>query len=154
MRGSFVLGVVGGIFSFMAGILAFLLGAIGNASNAWERALGYAASTDVRLMWICGALAFLAGILGIIGGAMGKKGGAALLFAGGILALIATSLFGALPCILMVVGGALAFREKTTEGVAKPSPLSVGNVQYCPNCGAKANPGAQFCGQCGQRLRP
>ena len=104
MRSSFVLGIVGGIFSFLAGIFAFFVMTAGQA-------FGF----DVEIFPALIALAFIAGSLGIIGGAIGKRKGGVILIVGGVLALIATSLFGILPLILMLVGGILTLREEKTS---------------------------------------
>jgi hypothetical protein len=56
-------------------------------------------------------LSFVGGTMGIVGGAVGKKGGGIVMIIGGILALIGAGLFGILGLVLLVVGGALAFRE-------------------------------------------
>jgi len=104
MRSSFILGILGGIFSFLAGIFAFFVMIAGLVFNL-----------NVGHFIEMVALAFVAGGLGIIGSAIGKKKGGIILIIGGILALIATSLFGILPCILMLMGGILALREKDTS---------------------------------------
>jgi hypothetical protein len=65
---------------------------------------------------LIGALVTAIGsILGIVGGAIGKKAAGGTMIFGGILAFIGTTLFGILPCILLVVGGGLALREKQTN---------------------------------------
>jgi hypothetical protein len=101
MKRSFLLGILGGIFSFLMGVLVVLPIAIGQANGAVD--------TDLTINIV---LAFLAGILGMVGGVVGNGKGGAILIISGVLALIGTSLFGILPFILLIVGGVLAFRER------------------------------------------
>lgn len=100
MKRSFFLGILGGIVSFAMGMLAVFLMAIDQASGG---------NTDLTINIV---LAFVAGILGIVGSVVGNKRGGIILVISGVLALIATSLFGILPCVLLIIGGALAFRER------------------------------------------
>ncbi len=100
MKRSFFLGILGGIVSFAIGMLAVFLMAIDQASGG---------NTDLTLNIV---LAFVAGTLGIVGGVVGNKRGGIILVISGVLALIATSLFGILPCVLLLIGGGLAFKEK------------------------------------------
>ena len=110
MRGSFVLGIIGGIISFMVGTFAFFIGAFNQSfNNTWG---GFGALT---------AVSFIAGILGIVGGAIGMKKGGILMIIGGILALIGGGLFGVLGLVLLIVGGVLAFKEKPTTATTAPS---------------------------------
>jgi len=57
-----------------------------------------------------------------------------------------------------VVGGALALREKTTEGATNQSPSPIGNVRVperirtCQVCGFANAENAAFCQSCGARL--
>jgi|GEM_PF-2344581 hypothetical protein len=106
MKRSFFLGILGGIVSFAIGMLAFFLMVIDQASGG---------NTDLTVNIV---LAFIAGTLGIVGGVVGNKRGGIILVISGGLALIATSLFGVLPCVLLLVGGGLAFRER---GEIEPS---------------------------------
>jgi hypothetical protein len=107
MRHSFLLGVLGGVFSFSMGILAFFVMVIGQANGAVDM--------DLTINIV---LAFLAGTLGIIGSAIGNKRGGVILVISAMLALIATSLFGIPPFILLLVGGVLAFRERGVPEIA------------------------------------
>jgi hypothetical protein len=100
MKPSFLLGILGGIFSFSMGVLVVLPMAISNYG---------AVDTGLTILIV---LAFLAGILGIVGGVVGNRKGGAILIISGVLALIATPFFGILPFILLIVGGVLAFRER------------------------------------------
>lgn len=104
MKRSFLLGVLGGIFSFSMGILAFLIMAINQANGAID--------TDLTINIV---LVFLAGTLGIIGSAIGNRIGGAVLIASAMLALIATSLFGIPSFVFLLVAGVLSFREKGTK---------------------------------------
>jgi len=110
------------------GILAFFVMVIGQANGAVD--------TDLTINVI---LAFLAGTLGIVGSAIGNKRGGVILVISAVLALIATSLFGIPPFILLLVGGVLAFRERVAreiESVVKGVPPEKrirefrGNVRY------------------------
>jgi len=105
MKRSFLLGIAGGIFSFLMGILAIFIMAMGQADGV-----------DIDLT-INIALAFSAGILGIVGGVVSNKNGGVILIVSAVLALIATSLFGILPFILLLVGGILAFRERVAPEI-------------------------------------
>jgi hypothetical protein len=95
------LGVSGGIITFIVAGIEIVLGSFGQAFNL--------PNTGVFPALI--ALIFIGGTLGIVGGAIGKKGGGIIMIIGGILALIGAGLFGILGLVLLVVGGALAFRE-------------------------------------------
>ena len=109
MKRSFLLGVLGGIFSFSMGILAFFIMAIGQANGAVD--------TDLTINMV---LAFLAGTLGIIGSAIGNRRGGVVLIASAVLALIATSLFGIPSFVLLLVGGVLTFKERGTPEIEYP----------------------------------
>jgi len=182
MRGSFVLRLTGGIFSFLSGISAFMVADIAEAFNS---AFGSTIDTStLRLMSV--PLAFLAGILGIIGGMMGKRRGGVILIIGGILAFIATFLFGILPCTLMIVGGVLALREKELKAMYSPRRIEKSRTYYadvvqqrsaspsyskprprprvaqqdyttiekiyCTYCGAENRADARFCRKCGKPM--
>jgi len=110
MKRSFLLGVLGGIFSFTMGILAFLAMAIDQANGA--------VVTDLTINIV---LAFLAGTLGIIGSAIGNRSGGVVLTASAVLALIATSLFGIPSFVLLLVGGVLTFKERGTPEIEYPA---------------------------------
>lgn len=109
MRRGFLLGVLGGIFSFVMGIFA-----------AFVMLVSLANGVEADL-WVSIVLSFIAGVLGIIGSVMGnKKGGVTLIFSA-ILALIATSVFGIPPFILLVLGGILTYRER---GIPEVEPVT------------------------------
>jgi hypothetical protein len=103
MKVSFVLGIMGGIFSLLSGVLVlFLAGASASSVTPYV------------------AFVFVAGILGIIGGIMGKRTGGIILIVVGVGgALVALSPFSVLSFILMIIGGTLAIREKTNSTVQK-----------------------------------
>lgn len=71
----------------------------------------YVRKVDATLVF----LSFVGGTMGIGRGAVGKKVGGILMIIGGILALIGAGLFGFLGLVLLVVGGAMAFREARFE---------------------------------------
>ena len=109
MKRSFLLGVLGGIFSFSMGILAFLIMVINQANGAID--------TDLTINIV---LAFLAGTLGIIGSAIGNRRGGVVLIASAMLALIATSLFGIPSFVFLLVAGVLSFKERGTPEIEYP----------------------------------
>lgn len=127
MKRSFVLGILGGIFSFLMGMFAVFVMAI-------DQANGFDTDLTINI-----ALAFSAGVLGIVGGVVSNKKGGVILIISAVLALIATSLFGILPFILLLLGGVLAFRERVApevESVVRGTPHEErrrefrGNVRY------------------------
>lgn len=104
MKGSFILGILGGVFAILVAMFELIVGSVASA-------FGLAGEELYALAGLC----TVAGCLGIIGGAIGKKLGGVLMVIGSILALIGASAFGILPFILMLVGGVLALREKTDK---------------------------------------
>ncbi len=103
MRGSFILGVLGGIITIIVGVIVIFVGAFVKAFVGSAPGLEYLS-----------ALSFIGGIMGIVGGAWGKKGGGILMIIGSIFAIIGASYFGILGFVLLIVGGVLAFKEKET----------------------------------------
>ncbi len=100
-----VLGLVGGIFGILVGIFAMFVGGFGAALGV------HGAETITGL----GFGAMILGVIGIIGGAIANRNNKAaggLLLLSGILGFIAVSAFWIIPGILLIVGGALAFRSK------------------------------------------
>ena len=73
MKRSFLLGTIGGICSFVMGILAIFI-------MFFSQANGVTSDLTVNIV-----LAFIAGTLGIIGGVIGNKSGAVILIGSGIL---------------------------------------------------------------------
>jgi hypothetical protein len=105
MRSSLALGVAGGIITFIMAGIEIVLNSFGNAFNL--------PNTEIFPALI--SLSFVGGTMGIVGGAIGKKSGGIIMIIGGILALIGAGLFGILGLVLLIVGGALAFREARSE---------------------------------------
>lgn len=100
-----VLGVVGGIFGILSGVFAIFIGGFGAVLDI------HSAETVIEL----GFGAVVLGIIGIIGGAIvnrNNKVASGLLLVSGILGFIAISVFWVIPGVLLIVGGALAFRSK------------------------------------------
>jgi hypothetical protein len=105
---SLVLGIIGGVFGIIAGLLAMLFG---GASAAFE---AKGAGTVVGL----GIAAVFIGIVGIVGGSLAlryPRAAAILQLASGLFGFIAVSLFWIFSGILLIIGAALAFfgREKS-----------------------------------------
>jgi zinc-ribbon domain len=97
---SFWLGLVGGFFGILGGIVAFAVGS-----------LSYSYSTgDSQLYWLGGG-AFLFSVMAIVGGVYDKrpKVGGTLMIVAAVGILISISWFGILSCILFLVGGILIF---------------------------------------------
>ena len=97
-----VLGIVGGVFGILAGLLAMLVGGIGSAFEA------EGSGSVVGL----GFAAILLGVLGIIGGALSNRspGKAGIVQAiAGLAGFIAISLFWVLSGVLLLLGALMAF---------------------------------------------
>ena len=99
---SLVLGIIGGVFGIIAGLLAMLVGGAGAVFAA------QGAGTVVGL----GFAAVFIGVVGIVGGALAPRYprvAAILQAASGILGFIAVSLFWIFSGILLIIGAILAF---------------------------------------------
>jgi hypothetical protein len=99
---SLVLGITGGVFGILSGLLAMMIGGIGSA---------FAAEGSGSVVWL-GFAAILLGVLGIIGGALSNRspGKASLLQAmAGFFGFIAVSLFWILAGVLLLIGALMAF---------------------------------------------
>jgi hypothetical protein len=97
-----VLGITGGVFGILAGLLAMMVGGIGSAFDA------EGSGSVVGL----GFAAIMLGVLGIIGGAVSNrspKAAAILQTIAGILGFIAVSLFWVLAGVLLLIGALMAF---------------------------------------------
>jgi hypothetical protein len=101
MRSSLALGVAGGIITFILAGIEIVFGSFLQAFHVTN------ADTFSTLI----ILSFIGGSMGIVGGAVGRVAGGIIMIIGGILALFGAGLFGFLGLVLLVVGGALAFRE-------------------------------------------
>lgn len=84
MRGSFVLGIIGGIFAIL---IAFGIAIFGVFYGAF-----YGEADAAGQFYAQAGGGIVAGILSIIGGAIGKKLGGALMVIGSILAKLQTSI--------------------------------------------------------------
>jgi hypothetical protein len=107
VKGSSVLGVIGGIFAILVAMLGIGL---------TQSILTIAEPLGGDLLYTLAGICAVGGFLGIVGGVLGKKLGESMA-AGSALALIGGSLsFGGflevLPFILMLAGGMLALKEK------------------------------------------
>jgi hypothetical protein len=110
MRASFILGIIGGIISFIVGYIVYRSGIAVQALNS-TTSYGFESLLIVSL----------GGILGIVGGAIGKKKGGVLMIIGGILAPFGSGLYGLLALVSLIVGGVFALKEKPTRK-SSPSP--------------------------------
>ncbi|MDD1758927.1 MAG: hypothetical protein LUQ22_09385 [Methanotrichaceae archaeon] len=100
------LGIVGGLFGILVGILKTFFGGI------------------VSIIGFGGTVAFLGmgtillGIIGLIGGALvsyNRKAGGALMLMAGVLGFITASYFWIIAGLLLIAGGVLAFRIPKDE---------------------------------------
>lgn len=111
---SLVLGIVGGVFGILAGLLAMTVGGIGSAFEA------EGSGSIVGL----GFAAIMLGVLGIIGGALSNRspGAASLLQAvAGVLGFIAISLFWVLAGVLLLAGALFAFLGRRSVSQQAPA---------------------------------
>ncbi|MBI5060860.1 MAG: hypothetical protein HZB67_00940 [Candidatus Aenigmarchaeota archaeon] len=100
-----VLGLLGGIFGFFAGILALGIGGIGSV---------FGASGAGQIMLQAG-VAILFSLIGIVGAALVKgrpKMGGWIMIISAFVGLIAISLFFLLSFVLLLVGGIMGVRRK------------------------------------------
>lgn len=112
MRGSFVLGILGGIFGILIGFGVLLFAGL---TESFEEVGFLEPSGEVQQLYTQAGVAIFGGILGIAGGAIGRKIGGALLIVGSIMTLLGAGAFGVLPFVLLIIGGVLALREKPTR---------------------------------------
>jgi hypothetical protein len=99
---SMVLGIIGGVFGIIAGLLALLLGGVGSAFDA----------DDSGLIVGKGFRAVLIGVVGIVGGALAPrypKVAAGLQLFSCVAGFIAVYLFWIFSGILLLIGAGLAF---------------------------------------------
>ena len=107
---SLVLGIIGGVFGIIAGILAMLIGGAGAAFEA----------TDSGTVIGLGFAAIFIGVLGIVGGAVAPrypKAAAIIQLISCVAGFIAVSLFWIFSGILLLIGAALAFFGRGTRPV-------------------------------------
>jgi hypothetical protein len=107
---SLVLGIIGGVFGIIAGLLAMLIGGAGAAFEAQD------SGTIIGL----GFAAVFIGVVGIVAGALTPrypKAAAILQLFSGVAGFIAVSLFWIFSGILLLIGGALAFYGRRARPV-------------------------------------
>jgi len=107
---SLVLGIIGGVFGIIAGILAMLIGGAGAAFQATD------SSTIIGL----GFAAIFIGVLGIIGGAVAPsypKAAGIIQLISCVAGFIAVSLFWIFSGILLLIGAGLAFLGRKARPV-------------------------------------
>lgn len=109
LRGSFVLGILGCIFGFLAGTAAIIVSGIGQAIQSVG---GNILSSSIATLYVGSVVAIIGSIMAIAGGAVGRKRGGVIMIIGSILILVGTSLFGLIGFTLTLVGGILAWRER------------------------------------------
>lgn len=103
--GEMILGIIGGLIGIIAGILAISIGGIAGVFGV-----------DHAPSIIGGGFgAILLGIIGIVGGAIANKNNkyaGYLMLISGIFGFIAVSAFWIISGLILIIGGALALREK------------------------------------------
>ena len=107
---SLVLGIVGGVFGVIAGILAMLIGGAGAAFQA----------TDSGTVIGLGFAAIFIGVLGIVGGAVGPnypKAAGIIQLISCVAGFIAVSLFWIFSGILLLIGAGLALLGRKARPV-------------------------------------
>lgn len=110
-RGSFLLGVIGGVFGILIGIGLLLFGSLVASFGIIE----------LQQVYVLVAFETLGGVLGILAASIGRKTGGIILLVASFMTLIGAGLFGILPFILLLLGGIFAFREvrATTTPIQK-----------------------------------
>lgn len=101
----FILGLLGGIFGFVASLLILGIGSLGTAFGA------EGASTAV---WM-GIVALILSILGIIGAAkinQNPRGAGQIMILDGVIGLLFLSFLFWLPALLILLGGIVAYRKE------------------------------------------
>ncbi len=162
MRGSFVLGILGGVFGILVGLVVLVLAGTSEALSPW---LGEDTRRIVGQLYVQTFVALLGGVLGIIGGAIGRKIGGVILMLASLFVLVGGGLFGILPFILLLVGGVLSFREAKHE-IALSNAEGYGTVGRgksnthglsCPRCSStdmiKLDDEVYECWNCGLRFK-
>ena len=107
---SLVLGIIGGVFGIIAGLLTLTIGGVGAAFDA-SGAESIAGRSFV---------AVLVGVVGIVGGALAPrypKAAAVLQLISCVVGLILIGLFWIFSAILLLIGAALAFFGRRTRPV-------------------------------------
>jgi len=100
MAKSFWLGIIGGIFGIIGGILAIMIGGIGGAFDI----------SGSFTVFGLGLIAILISIIGMAAGALSdQKIGGGILLSAAIGIFIAISLAGVLPAILFLIGGLIKY---------------------------------------------
>jgi predicted RNA-binding Zn-ribbon protein involved in translation (DUF1610 family) len=103
--GEMILGIICGLIGIIAGIFAISVGGIAGAFGM----------QDASLVVGGGFGAILLGIIGIVGGAIANKNNkyaGYLMLISGIFGFIAVSAFWIISGLILIIGGALALREK------------------------------------------
>lgn len=109
----FVLGLIGGIFGFLAAIVAIILG--GLAAGIGEAFESQETASSGSLVIVLGFSAIIFSIIGIVGAALVKgkpKLGGGLMLASAFGGLISISLFYSLSFILLLIAGLMGVLKK------------------------------------------
>lgn len=99
------LGIVGGLFGILTGIIVMFIGGIGGAVGA----------EGAETVTVLGFGAILFGIIGIVGGALvthNHRAGGALMLLSGILGFVTTSAFWIIAGLILIAGGIMALRSQ------------------------------------------
>ncbi|MEV2696227.1 DUF4064 domain-containing protein [Paenibacillus larvae] len=110
----FAMGLTGGIFGIISGIIAFFIGGVGSA-------LGASGAQSVGTL---GFVAILFSILGIIGAAMSKakpKLAGIFMVVAGIGGFISVSMLYILSAVLLIIGGCMGLFKKTDKATSTES---------------------------------
>ena len=105
-----VLGIIGGVFGIIAGLLAMTIGGVGAAFEA----------SDSGTITGLGFAAVFIGVLGIVGGAVAPrypKAAAIIQLISCVAGFIAVSLFWIFSGILLLIGAGLAFLGRNARPV-------------------------------------
>lgn len=114
------LGVIGGIFGILGGIVALVVGGLGEALGMGDAGL-----------YVLGTFAILFSGVGMLTPVLidNKEWVAVLMIVSGVIVLIMISAFGVLTFALFLIGGIIAYRKKTSpkgRGSSKESNKSGG----------------------------
>lgn len=151
-----VLGLIGGIFILIGGLVFILIGSVVGAIMAGTQGAG-----AQNLIYALGGLGILSGLLVIVGSVMlytkpekhAMWGAIVLVFS--LISLVTSGGFF-IGFILALIGGILGIIFKPAPAMGAPgawAPMAqpTGGM-HCPKCGAAAPMGASNCPNCGAKL--
>jgi hypothetical protein len=146
---TFVLGLVGGIFGILFGIVALAAGGIGNALDEGSGnqivGLGVSAMAAATVAIICASIYFAGRRPGLM---------AAGLAIAGVWHVISISYFGIVGGLLILLAALFAFlgRKGFVQRPSSPASPPARPAQFCSACGEGMEAGALFCRACGSSL--